>query len=112
MRAGQLLDRVSIQFPATGQDEYGEPLTGWTDVVFDSLDGKIAAAIKDLTGRQFLAAQATQNSVSTTVTIRHRPGIVAAMRVLHGSDAYDIQAVLVRDRVWMDLMCVKGVILG
>lgn len=103
MNSKDLDQRVMIQAPATGDNDFGEPLTGWIDVV------PVWAAIADLSGRQYIAAQAAQNAVQTTITIRHRTGITAAMRVLHGADIYDIEAVLDRDRVWLDLMCVKGV---
>jgi SPP1 family predicted phage head-tail adaptor len=108
MRAGKLDRRITIQTPATGQDAFGEPLSGWTNVVTDG-DGKVCAAITDMTGREYLAAAATQNSVETKIYIRYRPGITAAMRVLHGADVYNIAAVLGQDRRQLLLMCTRGV---
>lgn len=103
MRAGRLDRRITIQARATGQDEYGEPLTGWADVA------TVWARIDDLTGKQYLAAQAAQNAVQTRITIRYRPGMLPTMRVLHGADVFDIEAVLGQDRVELALMCKKGV---
>lgn len=106
MNAGDLNRRVTIQQRATGQNAYGEPNTGWTDVA------TVWAAIADVNGREFMAAQATQNAVQTKITIRYRPGIVAAMRVVHGSDIYNIEAVLGQDRQALLLMCSRGVANG
>jgi len=103
MRAGTLNIRVTIQSPATGQDEYGQPLAGWTDAA------TVWAAIRDLKGAQYIAAQATQNQVESKITIRYRPGITSSMRVVHGADVYDIQSVLGQDRKTLDLMVKRGV---
>lgn len=106
MRAGQLNRRITLQAPVTGQDEYGQPLTGWTDVA------TVWASITDMTGREYIAAAAVQASVQTRITIRYRAGIVAAMRVLHGADVYNVEAVLERDGQALNLMCVRGVTNG
>lgn len=103
MQAGKLDKRITLQQLVAGQDAYGEPVHTWTDVA------TVWASIDDLTGRQYLAAQAAQNAVQTKITIRYRAGIVPAMRVLHGTDVFDIEAVLGQDRVMLTLMCTKGV---
>ena len=103
MKAGKLGSRVTIQTPATGQNAYGEPNTGWTDVA------TVWAGVADVSGREFLAAAATQNVVQTKITIRYLAGVVASMRVLHGSVAYNIEAVLSSDTRQMLLMCSRGV---
>lgn len=105
--AAQMIERVTIQAPATGQDAYGEPLTGWTNVVTGG-DNKVWASVADLNGREFLAAAATQNTVQTKITIMQRAGIVAAMRVLHGADIYNIEAPLKQLDGTLLLMCSKG----
>ena len=103
MRAGSLNRRITIQARTTGQDAYGEPLTGWTDVA------NVWADIEDATGNQMIAAQAILNPVETKITIRYRLGVTAAMRVLHKTDVYDITAVLGQDRRTMELLCKRGV---
>ncbi len=108
MNPGKLDKRVTIQAPATGQDAYGQPLTGWTNVVTDG-DGKVWASIADLTGREYLAAAAVQASAQSKITIRYRAGIVAAMRILYGADIYNIEAVLGQDKRQLLLMCSRGV---
>lgn len=104
MQAGKLRHAVTIQVPPVGQDEIGQPNTVWTNVA------TVWASVEDLTGREYQAAQATQNPVQTRIRIRYRAGIVASMRVLHGTTIYNIEAVLDRDgrRVELQLMCSKG----
>jgi SPP1 family predicted phage head-tail adaptor len=107
-----LLDkRVTLQQKVAGQDPTGAPLTGWENVITTG-DGKLWANIRDLSGHQFVVARAGQNATSTTIRIRKRAGVVPAMRVLHGADVYDIEAVLERDNTWLDLMCAKGLSSG
>lgn len=106
MQAGTLDKRITIQSPVTGQNEYGEPLTGWTDVA------TVWASVLDITGREFIASAATQNTVETKITIRYINGITTSMRVLWNGAAYNIQAVLGADRCSLLLMCERGVNLG
>lgn len=95
--------RIKFQSPAIGQDEYGAPLTGWTDVA------TVWASIEDLSGREFIAANATQNGVQTKITIRYRAGVLPAMRAVHGAVVYSIEAVLGQNRRELLLMCSRGV---
>ena len=100
MQAGRLNKRVTIQSPATGQDpETGEPTTGWTDVA------TVWASIVDVSGREYVAAGGLQNSAQTKITIRYCSGIVPSMRVVHGSDTFNIEAVLGQDKRSLLLMC-------
>lgn len=99
MQAGRLNKRITIQSPATGQDATGEPTTGWTDVA------TVWASIVDVSGREYVAAGGLQNSAQTKITIRYRSGIVPSMRVVHGSDAYNVEAVLGQDKRSLLLMC-------
>ncbi|NWA25507.1 phage head closure protein [Pseudomonas gingeri] len=90
MRAGDL--RHSIQFQAlkAGVDpETQEPTPGaWVDIV------KLWSAIKPLSGREFIAAQAVQSEVVGRLVIRRRPGITASMRGVYRGEIYNIQGVL------------------
>ena len=102
MRAGRMSERVTLQSIAAGQDEYGAPMTGWTDVA------TVWASVDDLTGREYAAAGGTQNAVTTKITIRYRAGVVATMRALHGAIAYNIEAALGQDQRTLLLMCSRG----
>ncbi|SMP71954.1 phage head closure protein [Noviherbaspirillum suwonense] len=100
----KLKHRVMLQQRGPGRDEYGQEVdANWTDVV------SVRAAVEDISGRQYVAAQATQNSVQTKVTIRQRDGIVPTMRVVWNDTNYDIEAVLETQEGTLELMCKKGV---
>jgi SPP1 family predicted phage head-tail adaptor len=102
MQAGTLRHQVTIQSAGFVQDANGEMVPGWT------LFATARAAIEDMSGREYIAAGATQNPVLTKITIRYRAGIVASMRVVHGADVYDVTAVLGTDRRSLLLMCERG----
>lgn len=99
MQAGRLNKRVILQAPATGQDANGEPIVGWSDVA------TVWASITDISGREFVAAEAGQNKIQTKIGIRYRTGILPSMRVVHGTDTYNIEAVLGQDKRSLLLMC-------
>lgn len=101
MRSESLKHRISIQQLTPGQDEIGQPVAVWVEVA------AVRASIEDLTGREYQAAQATQNPVQTRIRIRYRDGITPAMRALYGATVYNIEAVLDRDggRKELQLMC-------
>lgn len=104
----QLNKRVTIQVLGTGQDAAGQPLpSSWRNLL-SAGDGKVWAGIRDVSGREFVAAGATQNQVVSTITVRYMPGILSKMRVLHGSDIYNIEAVLGQDNRRLSLMCSRG----
>ena len=44
--------------------------------------------------REFIAAQAAQAGITARMTIRYVAGITPKMRVVHGADIYNIEAVL------------------
>jgi SPP1 family predicted phage head-tail adaptor len=98
MRAGELRHRIKLQVPASGDDSFGEPLTGWVNV-FATPDGKIAAGVEPLAGRELVAAQAIQVEVSHKITVRYQPALaspklVATMRALYGTRVFSIGGAL------------------
>jgi SPP1 family predicted phage head-tail adaptor len=102
MNAGQLDQRVTVQAPSAGVDLFGQPLPdAWADVA------TVWAQVAPLAGREFLAAAAVQSEVTAKITMRYRPGITSAMRVVHGADTYDITAVIhiKSARQELQLMC-------
>ncbi|OJX04580.1 MAG: head-tail adaptor protein [Burkholderiales bacterium 70-64] len=107
MSAGRLRHRVTIQRrietrdPITGATSYG-----WADVA------TLWGAVEPLSAREFIAAQAAHSQVSARITIRFRDDITAAMRVLHGATAYDIEGVIPdarSGREWLTLPVSTGV---
>jgi SPP1 family predicted phage head-tail adaptor len=107
MNPGELNKRVTLQRHVQSKDASGALVMVWVNVI-PAGDGKLWARVRDMTGRQFVAASATQNSVTTEIRIRLRDGVHAKMRVLHRQEIYDIEAVLERDDRWLDLMCTQG----
>lgn len=103
--ANRLNRQIVLQFRNHGQDEAGQPAQTWTNLT------TVWASIEDLTGREFQAAQATQNGTETRIRIRYRDDIDPNMRVVYGAKIYDIQAVLDRNgrREELQLMCRRGV---
>jgi SPP1 family predicted phage head-tail adaptor len=72
------------------------------------------AEIMPMSGREFVAASAIQAGVNTKITIRYMEGIKPSMRVVNGSEIYDIKAVLPDPtlRRHITLMCASGVNIG
>lgn len=103
MRAGKLNKRITIQQAGTTQDANGEIIEAW------STFAAVWAGIQDITGREYLAAAATQNATTSKITIRHLDGVLPAMRVMHGADIFNIEAVLGQDGRQLLLMCSRGV---
>jgi SPP1 family predicted phage head-tail adaptor len=90
MTAPRLRHRVVIQNFATTQDSNTGAVTdAWTDY-----DTDVPAEIWPMSGREFVAAQSIQAGVTTKITIRYQTGIEPRMRVKHGTDIYNIKAVL------------------
>jgi SPP1 family predicted phage head-tail adaptor len=104
--------KVTLQARAAGRSGLNAPVSTWANVLPG--DGKSWARITDITGRQYVAAGGIQNPVQTEIALRRRAdlAVVPSMRVVHGGFAYDIEAVLERDRHWLILMCRKEVLDG
>lgn len=98
----QLNKRVTIQSAAITQDAAGQPVNTWATVA------SVWASIVDISGREYVAAAAVRNEAETKITIRHRAGIAPAMRVLHGTVAYNIESVLGQDNRTLLLMCSRA----
>jgi SPP1 family predicted phage head-tail adaptor len=104
--AGELDRRLTVQIAGTVRDEYGEMIPGWTDLATD-----IYARVRDISGREFLAAAAEQSRVQTEIVIWFRADVLPAMQVLDHTDpahvdTYNIIAAL-REEPWLRLMCMR-----
>ena len=106
MQAGLLRDRVTIQVRSSVDDAAGEPVLGWTDFATG-----VHGNVNDMTGKEYIAAQEVTNAVNTTIIIRYREGITAAMRAVSRGVTYNIMAVIEPEnkRREMHLMCVRNV---
>lgn len=103
--AHRLRHRVTIERRTQTRDEWGGVIDSWATVAI------VPAEVYPLSGREFVAAQATQAGVTTKITIRYQAGIEPAMRVTHDGMTYNIKAVLPDPtlRRHLTLMCETGV---
>ena len=101
MQAGRLNRRCVLQTPGTVQDELGQPIPGWTDVV------TVWGDIRLKSGLESIKAGAPVSTVQASIRIRYRAGINAGMRVVHNLQVYEILAVQpdVGGREYVDLVC-------
>lgn len=108
MRAGSLRHRADLQQQGTTVDPAtGDRVTAWVNVA-----AAVPVEIVPLSGREFLAAAASQSQVTSRITMRYRPGVTAAHRLRQGDVVYNIEAVLPDNksgREWLTLMCSQGV---
>lgn len=89
MQAGIMRQRVTLQRVARTQDpDTGEMADGWSDI------SQVWASVEPVSGREFIAGQATQNEVTARIVIRYRASVTAAMRAVHRGVTYNIEAVL------------------
>jgi|SRR5450830_618091 len=93
--------RIKIQQRGTGRDDGGQRIDTWTDVA------QVWADIRDISGREFVAAGADQAEVTTRIRIWRRDAVTAAMRVLHGAKVYEIKSALLEGTDTTLLMCTR-----
>lgn len=101
LRAGKLDRRVTIKRLTDGHDEIGQPVQAWVDVA------TVWASILTKSGAETIRADKESSAVQSSIRIRRRDGITAAMRVHHGAAVYDIKVVLPDEesRERIDLVC-------
>ena len=106
LRAGELRDPIHIQRKTGGQDGWGTPLPeAWENITAKP----IWANVKYLSGSESIKADASVSVVRASVRIRWRAGVTAGMRVVHGADSLDIEAVLPgAGRQHVDLVCKRA----
>lgn len=88
MRLGKYRHRLTLQAKIRPQDPESGALGAptWADVA------TVWGAFQPLSAREFIAAQAQQGETVARAEIRYRPGITAAMRLLHGGAVYVLTA--------------------
>ena len=113
VRAGDLRDRVTLQTRTIAQDAAGQPIDTWV-TLFTGW-----AEIDSLTGRELMAAQAVQSSVTHEIHMRYRtefanPNAVANMRAVYGTRVFNIHAALDQNerRRMIVLLAEEGLNLG
>jgi SPP1 family predicted phage head-tail adaptor len=103
MDAGKLTNRVVIERRSTSTDALGQPYTSWTTVA------TVWAWIAHLNGIEAIKAGADTSLIRTSIRIRWRTDVTAAMRIRHNTDVYEIKAVLPRLQSgdFIDMVCQK-----
>jgi SPP1 family predicted phage head-tail adaptor len=109
MLAPKLRHRIDIEQRTQTQDSDGAVDYVWA-VVHDQLPAEIVPVSGLGYTRALVAADQNQEPVTVRITVRYRSNITELMRVVHGSDVYNIKAVLPDPtlRRWLTLMCQKG----
>jgi len=93
MRAGTLSERCVIQRKTQGTDSWGAPLPeAWQDYA------TVWANVRHLSGVESIKSGADVSVVKASIRIRWRQDITAGMRVLHGAQTFDVEAVLYGQR--------------
>jgi SPP1 family predicted phage head-tail adaptor len=85
---GKLRDRLTLEMAVRSDDGGGGAIVAWTAVA------DVWAAVRPITGDERLRADAVTGRVTHQVWIRHRVGVVPAMRFRAGDRILDIVAVL------------------
>lgn len=101
MKAGNLNTLVAIQSPQAGQDAIGQPLAGWVTLA------QVWADVRHGNGLEAVKAGAAVSVVRASIRIRRRTDVTSATRVLVGSTAYEVEAVIQDEvkREFTDLVC-------
>ena len=100
MRIGKMRYRITIQFPCGTVDDYGNSLDSWQDLT------TVWADIVPVSGREYLTASQATSETTYKIYIRYMDNINAKMRVIHGEQVYEINAVLGDRRSGMlTIMC-------
>lgn len=88
MNAGELRHQVTIQQKAITADAFGGPVESWTDVV------TVWARVEPLQGRELATAQSVNAEITTRITMRYRPWVIPANRIVFEGKYYNLQSVI------------------
>lgn len=105
--AGELTERIYLQQRDPALNSQREQSKTW---LMHTPNG-IWAKVYTPRGREFFAAGQEQFESTIAFRIRHRTDVTTKMRLMWGSQPYDIVAVnpVQGQREWVDLMCKAGV---
>ncbi len=86
--AGKMTERVTFQQKSVTKNAIGEEVVTWTDVC------TVWAESRPLRGREFYAANQTQQVVDVRFIVRQRAGLTVDMRLLWKATPYDITGLI------------------
>lgn len=81
---GEFRHRIIIQKMNKIENDYGELLDTWVDFL------EVRAAIYPLSGKDFFAAETTNNEITHKINIRYVQGITSTMRIKLGERYFEI----------------------
>ena len=91
-RASELHHRITVQKLTSGRDEDGYPIPEqWVDYM------PLWAKVTHLSGKDLIAAQASNSKVVARVKIRYREDINTTMRVIYKGKTYAIDSQALED---------------
>ena len=100
MNIGSLRDRLTLEQPVRTPDGGGGASLAWQPVA------DLWAHVRPISGDERLRHDQLACRLTHTVWIRHRPGVVPAMRLRQGARIYEIVAVLdTSDRTHLKCLC-------
>lgn len=104
MRLGPLRHRISFEARATGRDEFGQPVEGWT------LIAQVWASVEPLSGRELIGGQQVQGEVTHRIRCRYYPGIETADRILFGARPFEVRSLINSREVGasLEILAVEG----
>ncbi|MGA9851845.1 MAG: phage head closure protein [Gammaproteobacteria bacterium] len=103
--SGEMKRWITVQQTASSQNARGEEIPTWTTFAC------VWAKIVPLSGREFLAAQQVEATLTHTITIRYLAGLDPTMRIVYNGRYFDINQVIninEEDRQ-MSLLCTERV---
>lgn len=98
MRAGNLRNYVTIQQPASDQDDRGEDTATWTTL------GQVYAEILPIGAREIDVARGFAPTVSHRIRIRYRSDVTTLMRITFDSRTFAINGAVDQDGRKRELM--------
>jgi len=101
MDASRLNRRVTIQYPSTTHDAYGQPVVGFVTLA------TVWAAVEPLSGARLFAAKQAQSEITLKITIRYLATVEEDMQVVYGPHTYIILYLIdpEMEHVSLELMC-------
>lgn len=104
---GKLRHVITFQRRVKGQDSFGAMKDGWEDVFIN-----VPAAVEPVSARDYIASSETQYPVSARITVRYRPRVDPAMRIIFRGNTYSISGILA-DKVsgleYLTILVTEGV---
>lgn len=99
---GEFRHRIIIQKMNKIENDYGELLDTWVDFL------EVRAAIYPLSGKDFFAAETSNNEITHKINIRYVPGITSAMRIKFEERYFEITSPPINfqeKKVLLQIMC-------